>query len=395
MVDGDPGVGKSWLTLAIATPITIGGALPGDTTDREPAKVLLLTAEDGLADTVRPRLEDMGPDLSRVRILTAVQDEKGSQRTPSLVEDLAALDEVLSEGGYALVVIDPVNAYLGSQLDTHRDAALRSVLAGLAALAERWGVAVLCVRHLTKGSRDKAIYRGQGNIAYIAAARVAYLIGQNPDDPRERVMICIKNNLAPIPPSLAFEIADARFLWRGESSISAAALLAPDAEEGERGQLEDAVDFLETLLADGPVDVAQIRTEREDVGISPSTLKRAKVKLGVLSQRQGGLADKGRWTWALPTKGTKALLAAKGTKSPHTVLLAPLEREIYKTPSPLGPLSTADGTPSAKGTTGPHLENLAPLGEPAKKTGGHLVRLALELGAKLKDSAEEGEGFEI
>jgi len=271
----------------------------------------------------------MGADLTRVRVLTAVQDGKGNQRHPSLVDDLAILDEVLGEGGYALVVIDPINCYLGTQLDTHRDAALRAVLTPLAMLAERWGVAIVCVRHLTKGGRDKPIYRGQGNIAYIAAARVAYLIGQNPDDPRERILICIKNNLAPIPPSLAFEIIEGRFLWRGESTVSAGTLLAPDKDEGERGQLEEATTFLESMLVDGPMEVAQIEDERKAAGITTSTLRRAKASLKALSVRQGGLAEKGRWTWALPTKVINTP-DAKVLKNPHTVGMSTLEEDVSR-----------------------------------------------------------------
>ncbi|MGB6836938.1 MAG: AAA family ATPase, partial [Dehalococcoidia bacterium] len=144
ILDGDPGVGKSWLALAIATAITRGTSLPGQESAGEPANVLLLTAEDGLADTVRARLEDMGADLKGVTVLTAVHDKEGNERHLSLVDNLAALDMALAPGGYGLVIIDPINAYLGIALDTHRDAALRSVLTPLAQLAERWGVAIIC-----------------------------------------------------------------------------------------------------------------------------------------------------------------------------------------------------------------------------------------------------------
>ena len=140
--------------------------------------MLILSAEDGVADTIRPRLEDMGADLSRVTVLTAVIDEDGQERHPSLVDDLAALDEVLSAGSFGLVIVDPINAYLGTSLDTHRDAALRAVLTPLGKLAEKHNVVMDLVRHLTKGGADKAIYRGQGNIAYTAAARIGLLVAK-------------------------------------------------------------------------------------------------------------------------------------------------------------------------------------------------------------------------
>src|SRR3989442_136267 len=169
-----------------------------------PANVLILTAEDGLSDTVVPRLQELGADLSRVTVLTSVRRE-GKERHFSLVDDMAALEAALVGGDFALVIIDPLNAYLGTSLDTHRDAALRSVLTPLAALVERFGVALIAIRHLTKGARDRAIYRGQGSIAYTAAARVVHLVGVDPNNDKQRVIACIKNNLALHPPALAFE----------------------------------------------------------------------------------------------------------------------------------------------------------------------------------------------
>jgi len=398
LVEGDPGVGKSWLVLAIGAAITTGAPLPGQTAPREPGKVLLLTAEDGLADTVRPRMEDMGADLQRVKVLTAMRDEEGNERHPSLVDDLGAVEAVLSEGGYKLLIVDPLNAYLGVTLDTHRDAALRAALTPLALLAERWGVIVLCIRHLTKGGRDKAIYRGQGNIAYTAAARVVFLVGENPDDRGERVMICIKNNLAPLPPALAFELTEGRFLWRGITDVTAAALLRPDADEGERGALAEAEDFLRQLLADGPVEVKRVGEERREAGITERTLDRAKAILGVRSERQGGIASKGQWAWVLPkganqdatnpAKGANA----KGANFSHTVLLAPLERLDTRLRSPLGTLSTTKEPNPTKGAKSACVGDLAPLACPHRPLGDdtipeeftgqrHLVvALGLELG---------------
>lgn len=312
IIDGDPGVGKSWLALAIGTAITLGRVLPGQESTGEPEKILLLTAEDAIADTIRPRLEDMGADLQGVTVLTAVRDKEGSEHHVSLVTDLAAVDTALSSGGYGLVIIDPINAYLGIALDTHRDAALRSVLTPLAQLAERWGVAIVCIRHLTKSGRDKAIYRGQGNIAYTAAARVVHLVGVNPDDPQERVLICIKNNLVLEPPALAFELTEGRFLWRGETSVTAAALLRPESDDGEGSALAEAEEFLRVLLADGSVDAEDGWRQARKLNIAERTLKRARAVLGVKARREG-FGPNGRWLWeASPVE------AHRGPK-PHTI----------------------------------------------------------------------------
>ena len=290
---GDPGVGKSWLTLAVASAVTAGAALPGQESSVGPGNVLLLTAEDGLADTVRPRCEDMGADLERVTVLTAVRDNKGNERHPSLLADIPAMESVLAGGGYKLVIIDPLNAYLGVNLDTHRDAALRSALTPLAAMAERQGVAVLFVHHLNKGQRDRAIYRLQGSIAVVAASRVVHLVGVNPDDETDRVFANIKNNLALPPPALAFEITEGRFLWRGESSVTEAALLRGDEDEGARSARTEAEEFLREILSSGPVAVKQVRREAHEVGISDRTLDRAKQALGIKSERQGEAGQQG------------------------------------------------------------------------------------------------------
>jgi len=333
---GDPGVGKSWLTLAIGAAVTTGAPLAEQGAGREPGNVLLLTAEDGLADTVRPRLEDMGADLDRVTVLRAVRDAKGNERHPSLLTDLSALESALAAGGYQLVIIDPINAYLGVDLDTHRDAPLRAVLAPLAALAERLAVAVVFVMHLNKGQRDRAIYRAQGGIAYVAAARVVHLVGVNPDDERERVFACIKNNLAPLPPARAFEIAEGRFLWRGETSVTPAAILGPYSDDGERNALAEAVDFLRSILADGPMWARQVHGEAHEAGISERTLKRAKAALGVKSEHQGGLGHEGHWQWTLPKSATP----------PNMVDVAPLDDtgcESFSSGEPGGPLGGDNG----------------------------------------------------
>lgn len=316
--------------------MTAGVALPGQGGGGEPGRVLLLTAEDGLADTVRPRMEDMGADLERVTVLTAVPDAKGNEQHPSLLTDIPAMESVLAGGGFKLVIIDPLNAYLGVNLDTHRDAALRSALTPLAAMAERQGVAVLFVHHLNKGQRDRAIYRAQGSIAVVAASRVVHLVGVNPDDETERVFVCIKNNLALPPPSLAFELTEGRFLWRGESTVTEAALLRADEDEGERSALDEAVRFLKTTLGDGSVAVEQVRRGARNLGIRDRTLDRAKQSLGIKSDRQGeaGQQGGGMWVWALPNvKDANPLIYA------NVAHLTPSDTKQVKPTSDVGALN--------------------------------------------------------
>ncbi len=303
LLEGDPGTGKSWTSLAIATAITTGALLPGDTERHEPRRVLLLTAEDGLADTVRPRMEDMHADLSRVDVLEAVNDGQGHERHPSLVDDVHLIEEhVARRGDYALVIIDPINAYLGAT-DTYKDSALRAVLAPWAAMAEQQRLIVLPILHLTKSARDRAIYRGQGSIAYAAAARVVMLAGVNPTNPHERVLSWVKNNLAPPAPSLLFEIqAGGRFRWGDETDVTPAALLAPDEQE-DGSVLKEAEALLNALLADGPMPAKEAKREAREAGVSERSLIRAKEKLGITSNKRGMY---GPWYWSLASHDSKA-----------------------------------------------------------------------------------------
>ena len=305
ILEGDPGTGKSWLSLAIATAVTRGQPLPGDDGEFEPQNVLLLTAEDGLADTVRPRIEDMGGDLRRVFVAALVDEADGSERFPKLPVDLpaltAALDEAeLGEGGYGLVIIDPLNAYLGG-VDGNRDIDVRSVLGPLASLAEVYGVPIVGIRHLTKGGRDRTIYRGAGSIAYTAAARVVLLVGINPDDETERVVVPVKNNLAALTPGVAFDL-EGRFTWRGISNVTADQLLAPDAQPEERGTRAEAIEFLKDALANGPRPAAELQAQAQGLGIAPRTLKRAKADLNVISTSiyEAGVRGATAWVWSLP-----------------------------------------------------------------------------------------------
>ena len=315
MIDGDPGSGKSWCSMAIASAITTGSSLPEDSTKRDPANVLLLAAEDGLADTIRPRLEDMGANLEHVQVLTAICNEKGEERYPSLVNDLASIAEELERQKYSLVIIDPLNSYMGAELNTDKDAAVRSVLDPLARLAEQHQVAVLCIRHLTKSGRDKAIYRGQGSIAYTAASRVAHLVGINPENEEERAIICIKNNLAPPPTALAFGVHKGKFSWNGETYLTAEDLLCThQASENRHPALDEAIDFLLTILANGALPYTEIERQAKDANIAERTLKRAKADLDVKSRREANV-----WVWELPESANTA-------KSTRSTPLAPFKK---------------------------------------------------------------------
>jgi len=309
IVEGDPGVGKSQLTLAIAAPITRGLPIFGDEEKSDPATVLILSAEDGIADTIRPRLEGMGADLSKVIALTAMVDETGTERAVTLA-DLDILEEAITANKPELVIVDPIIAFT-ADADTHKANEVRGILAPLAALAERQGCAVIAVRHLNKGN-GRAIYRGQGTIDFLAACRSCFLVGENPDDPTEKVLVHTKSNLGPKTPSLTFSIEDGRFTWGKETTITADEILAPPANNDEKSQIDEAVEFLMKALANGPVTSKQIFKDARGSGISERTLWRAKSKIKAKASKEGFQTE---WHWSLAdTKSAKP--APNPAKSP-------------------------------------------------------------------------------
>ncbi|MGH7883021.1 MAG: AAA family ATPase, partial [Candidatus Dormibacteraceae bacterium] len=260
VLDGDPGLGKSTLTLDLAARVSTGGQMP-DGTDSIAggAGVVVLSAEDGLADTIRPRLEAAGADLERVATFR-VNDAQGAERFPELPGDIPAIERVIGEMGAKLLIIDPLMAYLGGEVNSHRDQDVRRALAPLANLAERAGVVAVVVRHLNKASGGSPIYRGGGSIGIIGAARVGLLVAKDPQDEERRILAPVKTNLSAPPPSLAYKmvpvgIEGVRVEWQGASEVTAAQLLvvANSESAGERSALEEAEAFLIELLSKGPV----------------------------------------------------------------------------------------------------------------------------------------------
>jgi putative DNA primase/helicase len=303
LVVGDPGVGKSWFTLALATHHALGTPLPGTTEPCGPGATLLIGAEDPLEDTVRPRLEALGAKLMQIEALrsASVLTEAGDQREEpfSLAEDMALLSKVVLEGRYTLVGIDPINAFLGTDLDSHRDTDIRSVLAPLAQLAERSTAAVVAVMHLNKAVGGKAIYRVLNSIGYVAAARSVLLVGQDSEDEDGttlRHVVQIKNNLGPLQPPQSFDLARGALAWAGESTATAAALLG-HCDDGTREaarELKEAI--LGALTVDTGLSGEQLHKFCRELGVSVDTGQRACRKLGLTFTKTGLGRAQTRWS---------------------------------------------------------------------------------------------------
>ena len=268
---------------------------------------MLLSAEDGLADTIRPRLDAAGADTSKILSLATIPDEDGHDRMLSIPEDLRLIEKGIRRVGARLVVVDPLMAFLSANTNSHRDQDVRRALAPLAGLAERTGAAVLVVRHLNKAAANNPLYRGGGSIGIIGAARMAFVVGKDPQDEDRRVLASTKNNLAMQPTSLMFTLEEAeggavRVAWLGDTDVSAKDLLATPQDQEHADARSEAAEFLSDVLANGPVPSTDIIQDADDAGIAEKTLRRAKKLLGVAAYREGESDRRGagRWLWKLP-----------------------------------------------------------------------------------------------
>ncbi|MCC6131408.1 MAG: AAA family ATPase [Acidobacteria bacterium] len=310
LLDGDPGTGKSTLALNLAAAISTGGILPGG--DRvNPADVVILSAEDGAADTIRPRIDAAGGDPRRIHLLTAVSTSEGEE-APDLCSHIPIIRAAVEKTKAALVIIDPLMAYLGPDVNSHRDQDIRRTLSPLSKMAEETGAALLVVRHLNKSAGGQAIYRGGGSIGIAGAARVVLLVAKDPEDEERRILAVVKNNLAKFPDSLAFRLQSvghvARVEWDSEPvSYTADELLAVSAQDPDSQEERDekrtakkaAAEWLTDLLMDGPVPSEEIPDIAKKAGLSWATVRRAKETLGVVSQRIGP-GRNAPWEWRLP-----------------------------------------------------------------------------------------------
>ena len=255
IIQGDPGERKTTMVLQIIAKLTKGEPVlpvkdgeeePTEKAD-EPVNVIYQTAEDGLGDTIKPRL----------------------------------------------VVLDPIQSFLGAEVDMHRANEIRPLMKRVSVLAEKYHCAVVLIGHMNKNSTGKSSYRGLGSIDFQAAARSVLIVGRVKNEPETRVVCHVKSSLAPEGKSIAFRLdKENGFEWIGEYDISADDLLSGN----NRGQkIKEAKEFLLEILADGAVEQNVILKEAENRGIKGKTLWNAKKALGVQSIKPGG-----HWSWVLP-----------------------------------------------------------------------------------------------
>jgi len=298
LLEGDPESGKTYLMLAIAAAVTRGFALPdaqGHMTAPHGVcgNVLYLTAEDGLADTLRKRADQCQADTSRIFVVPTA-DMFPDHMEPFSLARPHLLSAAIEEREARLVVLDPLTAFLGAAVDMHRANEVRPLMTRLVALATRHNCAIVAIRHWTKQPGGKARYRGQGNVDFYAAARSVLSVGESPEDERLRIMAQSKNSICAHGISIVFHITDAGLQWAGTSLMSADELSAAQPQRHKK-QRQDAMEWLRAYLTHGPQHVKLIVAQAEAVGIRERTLWRAKEHLGILSSKDGE-----KWYWRLP-----------------------------------------------------------------------------------------------
>lgn len=311
IIAGNPGLGKSQFTAYLASIVTTGGTWPVSSDRCDIGNVAFICAEDDAADTIKPRLEAAGADVKRIIIVDAVATEDKKQRSLNLQNDILNLDAQLAqEPEISLLIIDPISAYMGT-IDSHKNADVRGILTPLAEMAARRNVAVVCVSHLNKGKDSEAMMRVTGSLAYVAAARSAFLVVQDKETPNRRLFLPMKNNLSGENSGLAFTITSyyladsdidtSKVVWENGFVYQTAndILAAQDTRNEDRSALSDAKDFLIEVLAEGPLSAKAVQEHAKDAGVSISTLGRAKKEIRIKAQKLG---MKGGWAWVLPTK---------------------------------------------------------------------------------------------
>lgn len=306
---GEGGRGKSTILCNTTAITTTGASWPDGAKASQVGSVIILAAEDDVEDTLTPRLMAAGADLSRVFVIRSVFDEN-RRRGFSLQADLERLEaEIRKRDNVKLVIIDPISGYLG-KVDSHKNADVRSVLEPLGEMAARLRVAIICNNHFSKGG-GSANSRVIGSVAFVNQARAAFIVTPDEDDETRMLLIPSKMNIAPIRHGLAYriegcliefegkEIATSRIMYESAPITITAdqALAAMEGNGQARTDKAEASDFLQDILANGPLPARQVKADAIEAGISAKSLRSAREALGIKPEKSG---FEGGWVWALP-----------------------------------------------------------------------------------------------
>lgn len=285
IIQGDPGDGKTTMVLNLAAKLSKGEALDENMKVTEPVNVIYQTAEDGLADTVKPRLELAGADCERIIVI----DE--SDKSLSMVDE--RLEEAIVRTGARLLILDPIQAYLGGGMDMNRANEARDMTKKLGALAEKTKCAIILIGHMNKASGNKAAYRGMGSIDFFAVARSVLLVGRVEGEPNTRAVVQKKNNLAAFGHPKAFALSEEGFQWIGDYEITVDEVLGGIAPKANKMELAKQM-LRELAETHSAVLSNEIFDRADELGISKRTLENAKKELGIRARKINNA-----WYWEL------------------------------------------------------------------------------------------------
>jgi hypothetical protein len=392
LLAGDPDVGKTHLAIKVAADVTRGAAPFGGAADgaTEPRPVVYVSAEDGIADTLRPRFEKAGADLSRVHFLTGKRAPGESREWSVTLCDLALLDRMLASLKPALVIVDPIQAYLGPDADMHRANDVRESLRIAAVLGEKHGTTFLLLAHLSKAPQGRAVYRTLGSIDFVAGVRSLLMVGLDPTDPepdvnrKRRVVAHAKCNLARKGRSLTFTLDAEGVHWGPPSDLTAADLVAPDANPEKRREGDRAEAFLRSALAGGDRPADDVKGEARAAMISETTLRRAKESIPgfrvyrlATGAAKDGKPPPGEWWWGLPGRGgggaSRPQDAQDAQAEPMSTLGSDERLGGAEARDPAAGASGGDGAEGAHGAQDAQAQGMSTLGsqEEGASRAGH------------------------
>ena len=287
IIQGDPGDGKTTLVLNIASLLSVGCSMPDTDIEIEPMKIIYQSAEDGAEDTIKPRLISAGADCTRIAFI--------DDSIQGLTLNSTRIESAITEMNAKLLVIDPLQAFLGESGEMNRADGIRPLMKHLTTVADRTGCAIVIVGHMNKSSSSKGIYRGLGSIDITAAARSVLLVGKLKNDPSVRVMAQIKNSLAEEGKPIAFEINEqSKVRWIGGYDITADEVLGGEEPQNDQSRLSEAVEALKSILSDGAMPCIQIYEKLHELDISKRSADRAKKILNIKSNKHSD-----GWYWSL------------------------------------------------------------------------------------------------
>ena len=290
MLQGDPGEGKSTFALNLVALLTKGKPMPDGYSTSRSYVTIYQCSEDGMADTIKPRLEQAGADCDKVAYII--------DNDVALTLEDGRIESAIEATGAKVFIIDPIQAFIPSGADMQSATKMRTVLRNLASTAEKHNCAVILIGHMNKGSGAKALYRGLGSIDIAAIARSVLMISRDETRPDIRYMYPIKSSLAPEGPAIAFSFKDGGGLeWQGSYDLNTSEL--KDSITIKTSKEARACAKLVQLLENGDMPARDLFARLEVLGISHRTVETAKKDLQITAYRSSGI-----WYWSLPkTRG--------------------------------------------------------------------------------------------